>query len=129
MKRHIDLSIKDDPKLQEFLQWIDRKTHSVEARYKPAAIRAYYCAIDPTIDPTLYLAAFLDSAFDSALALAIDLDLDYQLAFALDVTRPLHSVLDLAVNLDQSSEFQRQLKQLSDRHPDTSPENQENFEQ
>ena len=40
MKSYIDSLIKDDPKLQQFLQWIDRKTQSVKARYGPVAVRA-----------------------------------------------------------------------------------------
>jgi predicted NACHT family NTPase len=42
MKKQIDRHIADDEKLQQFLTWINEKSCSVETRYKPAAVRAFY---------------------------------------------------------------------------------------
>ena len=168
MKSHIDSLIKDDPKLQQFLQWVDRKTQSVKARYKPVAIRAYYLdlalALDFTLDFTrtfdftraFDLAFDFTRAFDLALdftrAYALDRHLEFDLDHALDdhafdrdldIDLALSRALDLSLDLDldlslyfdraitraQGLKFKHQLKQLSDRLPDTSSDNRENSKQ
>ena len=58
MKQQIDRMLVGDEKLQRFLAWVEQKARSVEASYKPAAIRAFYLAL--------------------ALALALDLDPELQ---------------------------------------------------
>ena len=143
MKSHIDPLIKDDPKLQQFLQWIDRKTQSVKARYKPVAVRAYYLALglaralNRALALDLYraLARGRDRALDlnlyRVLALDRDLALDLALDRALDLDQGLERALARALDLDyaQDVEFKYQLKQLSDRLPDTSSDNRENSKQ
>jgi predicted NACHT family NTPase len=42
MKQEIDGMLAQDEKLQRFLGWVEEKSRSVEVRYKPAAVRAYY---------------------------------------------------------------------------------------
>jgi predicted NACHT family NTPase len=45
MKQEIDGMLAQDEKLQRFLGWVEEKSRSVEVRYKPAAVRAYYLAL------------------------------------------------------------------------------------
>lgn len=45
MKQAVDGLLEDSDKLQEFLSWVDDKAESVDSIHKPAAIRAFYCAI------------------------------------------------------------------------------------
>ncbi len=132
MKRHIDLSVKDDPKLQEFLQWVDRKTHSVKAEAKSVVVRTYYFDRALDLNRTLALASALDDRAldDHALdrALDLDLDLDHALdrAVALDRfhDRTFARLHTLVFTLTaQRSEFQCQFKQLSDRLPNQSQKN------
>ena len=153
MKSHVDLLIKDDPKLQQALQWVDRKTQSVKARYKPVAMRAYYFALD--LADSLDLACAIDRDFDRdvdrdldpdrdlnldhaiarviALDLPVDIILDCSLDFALDSGRGRDRdrviAIALAIDLAKDIEFKYQLKQLSDHLPDLSPENQKIFQQ
>ncbi|MBD2168927.1 NACHT domain-containing NTPase [Calothrix membranacea FACHB-236] len=42
MKQQIDALLATDEKLQQFLVWVGLKSNSVEAPYKPAAVRAFY---------------------------------------------------------------------------------------
>jgi hypothetical protein len=170
MKRHIDRSIKDDPKLQQFLQYIDRKTQSVKARYKPVAIRAYYLDLDlflfrdfdlniflslgPDFFPDLGidfhqdfvlhydLARTIDRVIDRDNVLALDLALDLELALDLTLAhaiplslsfsqsilvRYLAHCLAHAIALSQGNKLKYQVKQLSDRLPDNSSDNEEDF--
>ncbi|MEI2581804.1 NACHT domain-containing protein [Scytonema sp. PRP1] len=46
MKGKIDGLLTEDEKLQRFLEWVTEKSSSVNAPYKPAAIRAHYFALD-----------------------------------------------------------------------------------
>jgi predicted NACHT family NTPase len=141
MKSAIDRLMAQDEKLQEFLGWLEEKSCSVEAPYKPAAIRAYYLARvlarDRALD--LDLTLDLDRALDRALNLARALDLD--LARVLDLARAraraltldLDLTLDLTLTLDLarkigSADLQKSLQKLNDRLPDFSSENQNNFE-
>jgi len=81
MKHQIDSILAQDEELQRFLSWVEQKSRSVEAPYKPAAIRAFYLA------PVLSI----DVDFARILAGTLDLDLDRYLvcARALDNTRAL----------------------------------------
>ncbi|MER3435567.1 MAG: hypothetical protein C4288_19770, partial [Leptolyngbya sp. ERB_1_1] len=88
IKRTIDCSVSQDAKLQEFLTWTQEKTESINAPYKPAAIRAFY--FDRTHD--LALDHDHDHDHDHARDLALNHALD--LAFALDLA--LDHALDLA---------------------------------
>ena len=63
MKQQIDGLIADDTKLQTVLSWANKKGTSVEAPYKPAAVRAFYFAL------ALDLARDLDRDLDRDLAL------------------------------------------------------------
>ena len=116
MKSHIDSLIKDNPKLQQFLQWIDLKTQSVKARYKPVAIRAYYLAharlrdralvIEVVLDPT---ALVIEVALDPT---ALDLELDHTLVIDRDLDRAL----------SHGSEFHRSIELNNDPDFAVAPE-------
>ena len=98
MKQSIDEMLAADKNLQQFLLWINQKSSSVEALYKPAAVRAFYfslvfsfvhnshtsyqCPKDFENDSTLYF------GFDPDLARALGFRfrLDYDSNFTLDLT-------------------------------------------
>jgi predicted NACHT family NTPase len=107
MKQQIDDRLAGDEKLQQFLTWVEQKSSSVTAPYKPAAIRAFYYALD--------LARDLDRDRDLALDLALDRDLDRD--------------RDLALDLALDPELQRSLQSLKDQLLENSRENRENFKQ
>jgi predicted NACHT family NTPase len=151
MKREIDGLLAQDEKLQEFLCWVEKKSCSVEAPYKPAAIRAYYLDLDLVRARALALDRALVRALDLHLVrdLVHALDLDRARARALDLDRALARALDLDLDLDlflvrdldraldldraralarkiESTDLQESLQQLKDRLPDFS-ENHNNF--
>jgi nucleotide-binding universal stress UspA family protein len=107
MKQRTDALLAKDEKLQQFLLWLSHKPFAVEVSYKPAAVRAFYFALDRALDRALV--RVLDPALDRALDLALDLALiralDPTLDLALDLTldraleRNLDPVLDLALDL------------------------------
>jgi predicted NACHT family NTPase len=76
MKLQIDSLLAQDEKLQQFLTWVEQKSRSVDAPYKPAAIRAFYLA--RARDLALDLALDLARARDLALALAHHRDPELQ---------------------------------------------------
>jgi predicted NACHT family NTPase len=157
MKRQIDGLLAEDKRLQEFLAWVKQKAESVEAPYKPAAVRAFYLALDPDLGRALAfdvapdfarlfnLGRALDHALDLGRALAFDVALDHTLdlgrALTFDVAldRALVLNLDHALNLafydvaldcgGLDRELQHKLQQLKEQLPDTSYENRENCEQ
>ena len=111
MKQRIDELLSRDEKLQQFLKWVQQKSESVEAPYKPAAVRAFYFALDLSynldldlshnLDLSLDLARAFDHdrarALDRALALDLDHDLDLARAFAHNLDHDLDH--DLALDL------------------------------
>jgi predicted NACHT family NTPase len=76
MKQEIDNLLAGDEKLQQFLAWAEEKSHSVEAPYKPAAVRAFYSyfalihsCIKELIHPNRSILAYvIDSDFRSDIA-------------------------------------------------------------
>ena len=46
MKQTADRLLQADPKLQDLLHWVTRKSEAVDAPYKSAAIRAFYLDLD-----------------------------------------------------------------------------------
>jgi predicted NACHT family NTPase len=153
MKEKIDEILAQDEKLQEFLGWVEGKSSSVEAPYKPASVRAYYQDHDFDPDLDLDLACALDRALARALALERDGDRALDLACALDLDRALVRALvralgralaldfafvgELELDLDralaraheiESADLQKSLQQRKDQLPDLSSENHNNFE-
>jgi predicted NACHT family NTPase len=140
MKHQIDSILAQDEKLQQFLSWIEQKSGSMEAPYKPAAIRAFYfdlafdCALARTLSLTLARDLDRDFAHDLDRDFAYDLARDLALAFALsldlDLTRDLDHTfivdvnfrtfkrdLDRAITLALDPELKHRLQQLQDQIP------------
>ena len=76
MKQQVDKIICVSDNLQQFLNWVKEKSISVEVPYKPAAVRAFYFALDGAFDHALNHALdhTLGYAFDNALDRALDPD-------------------------------------------------------
>jgi predicted NACHT family NTPase len=84
MKQQVDALLSTDEDLLRFHSWVDEKSCSVKAPYKPAAIRAFYCNV--VHDLNYELAYDLASDGENEVAVAfihtlaydpnIDLDLD-----------------------------------------------------
>jgi predicted NACHT family NTPase len=106
MKKQIDGLIVDNNKLQDFLNWINKKSLAVASKHKLYNVRAFYFDLDIARKPnsiggTLDLARLLDAGFtrelcaDLALDLALDraLTLNYILSFASQPLRVFKNVL------------------------------------
>ena len=145
MKREIDVLLAEDEKLQQVLDWVGKKSSSVEAHYKPAAVRAYYLdlafILARDIDRNLSLACSLD--LDLTLAGTHTLDLDFDISLDIALTRALlfdifdinrthtfifkRNLLDRVLALEtKSTDLQKLLQQLKDQFPDSST-NHNNF--
>lgn len=115
MKREIDGILAKDEKLQQFLTFVEQKSYSTKASYKPAAIRAFYLtldrdhtrALDYALGLYLYGALYLDIEF--ALALALDHALDHALYREVDLDRELDRDRELDIELDLDLELYRAL--------------------
>ena len=153
MKQRNDQLLAGDPKLQQFLMWVQQKSSAVEVPYRPTAVRAFYFALalalaldlDLDLDLDLALALALDRTLDIDLDLALDLALARALALAHSRSLDLDLALDLALaralaldralararalSLALDSELQRRLRELKNQRPDTSWKNRENFKQ
>ena len=106
MKQQIDKLLGDDEKLQQYLTWVEEKSKSVEAPYKPAAVRAYYFERDRDIN------------IDFFLTLALDQNLTF-----IEVERPYLSqdfsrYLILTITLDHDDYLRRKMQQLNNELPD-----------
>jgi predicted NACHT family NTPase len=145
MKQHVDALLAEDEKLQKFLYWVDEKSCSVKAPYKPAAVRAFYFVFDRHLDlkfrlnpdgniePYLDLDLYLDLVlrfkpdrqlnFDRNLDLSLDLNIDLVLSNRdgnLDLAPILNRILNIArkFNSDKfNSELQDKLQQLEAHLP------------
>jgi len=156
IKQSIDRSISGEATLNQFLTWVLQKADAIQTNDKPAALRAFYFALDRDLDRNLDLsqahALALDFArpLDLARALApnlarasdltLDLDLDLDLTRAyvrarvhacdldLALARALTRDLDLAHHLACALDYELavKLKQLETKLP--SPENWLHFQ-
>lgn len=88
----LDDLVRDDAELVAFFDWAARKAASVEADYKPAALRSYYCHL------TQVLARARARAF--ALVLNLDLALDLDLVRDRDLDRVLDFILGIGLAFD-----------------------------
>lgn len=84
MKQQTDLLVADDPDLQTFLTWVDKKTISVEAFYKPLVIRALYFSRARAVDFSCGITRTLNLATSLALDLDLDLEVNFDLGFGVD---------------------------------------------
>ncbi|MBW4490406.1 MAG: NACHT domain-containing NTPase [Trichocoleus desertorum ATA4-8-CV12] len=106
-KFRIDKMLATDEKLQQFLNWVQQKSCSANVPYKPAAVRAFYFALE--IAQTLNLDRFFNLDLDHALKLArtvdegldLDLDLDLGLDFGLARSRIYAHALNFDCNDDR----------------------------
>lgn len=127
MKGEIDRLLMGDEKLQRFLVWLQEKSRSVNASYKPVAIRAFYLDLDLARDLDLALARDLDLALDRDLDLAHFLAFARDLDLALDLDLDLAHFLALARELDLNSQLKHKLQELKEELPVLSRHIRENF--
>ena len=135
MKQQIDSIVASELKLQQFLCWIRQKSLSVQAAYKPAAVRVFYFAHE--LLPDRYLARVLDhdlaSASDLALILLSSWDRDLLLALDLakntlvfgnelkinrDRTRTIICSLSYVYNYDIEPQLKYEVQELIVQLPD-----------
>jgi predicted NACHT family NTPase len=135
MKQRIDSIVASEWKLQQFLCWLRQKSLSVQAAYKPAAVRAFYFAHE--LLPDRYLARVLDhdlaSASDLALILLSSWDRDLLLALDLakntlvfgnelkinrDRTRTIICSLSYVYNYDIEPQLKYEVQELIVQLPD-----------
>ncbi|WP_009633415.1 NACHT domain-containing protein [Synechocystis sp. PCC 7509] len=122
LKDQIDALVADNKKLQNFIKWIDNKSHAVSSKHKLNKVRAFYLDLDiarkqNSVGGTLDLARLIDNKFtrelcpDLALDLALDraLTLNYILDFASQPVRVFKNVLDRTKQ--RSHNVNRELKQ------------------
>jgi adenylate kinase family enzyme len=124
IKSSIDLLLKSDSLLQQFLKWLNQKSLSVNVNKKNAVIRVFYCHLILARDLDL------DYSFDpDNLALDFWIDFDLNKIFDFDIDIDINHILAVARARTQNLDFQHQLKELQDRLPDTSQENDYWFQQ
>lgn len=151
MKQQIDIFVAANKKLRQCLKWVSQKYYSVQVRYKPAAVRAFYFAleIDPAFElaiaPDLYRALNFALEIDRAPNLSLDRALTLTFDRALDRSFDVDDVLDRAVKRDldvddpeftlncalvraSDPELKQALQQLKDQLPDPHGE-KERFKQ
>jgi predicted NACHT family NTPase len=127
LKVKADEGLKDDPKLQSYLTWVQEKSSSVFSELELWEVRRFY------FDLARVLTRFLGIDRSRPRLLDIDLDLSRVLALALTSTLDLALSLGVALALALASapdpEFKQQLQQLDNALPDTSAENLPNLQE
>ncbi|MUG92830.1 NACHT domain-containing protein [Scytonema sp. UIC 10036] len=110
MKDKIDGILSIDENLHNFLEWINQKSHSVKACYKPAAIRGFYFALEQRLiikgneqNQNVYQSDMLVQQFQ--LASKIDKFLEYSLTLELDIDYAQELALDIE-DLENSWDYQ-----------------------
>jgi predicted NACHT family NTPase len=128
MKQRIDSIVEDDQKLQQFLEWVQVKSASVESTNKPAVIRAFYQALTLTLDHTFTVELFCHAlAFDFALINALDLALDFDLDIVVDLNHGLDRFLEHGLIFAEDPESKSQMQEIRYRLPDS--KNRDRFQQ
>jgi predicted NACHT family NTPase len=109
MKQQIDRIVAVDPKLQQFLEWLDQKSQMVGAGHDTAVVRAYY------FDRVLELN--FDNALSGAINDAMDVNLDRTLELAQELLRTLATLQDpeLMHNRSFTSSFEMNQALASER--------------
>jgi predicted NACHT family NTPase len=94
-KLYIDLRLVQDKKIQQFLEWVNQKSSSVQVSYKLAAVRAFYLNLDFDRDP--------DCRADRNQKLHLHWSLDQSLYInrGLDMSDDFYIDIDLYHALDQ----------------------------
>ncbi|MDZ8236671.1 MAG: NACHT domain-containing NTPase [Nostoc sp. ChiQUE01a] len=155
MKQQINNLLADDEKLQQFLTWINQKSCSVETRYKPVAVRAFYFSLslylsrsldrdlfldlyrglslsldrDRSLDRDLSRDLYRDRDRDLDRGLSLDLYLSRDLSLSLDLSRDfsLPLFLDRDRDLSLDLELKRSLQRLRDQLPDPRADREKSF--
>jgi predicted NACHT family NTPase len=132
MKQHVDALLAEDEKLQKFLYWVDEKSRSVEAPYKPASVRAFYFSLDRALDRTLDRALGLRTlshayVLDDTLSDTLSRALDRTLSLSLNFSRTLDFFRTLDFSRALNSELRDKLQQLEPHLPTASDNNRENI--
>lgn len=86
MKQQIDRIVVGDPKLKQFLEWLDQKSQTVGSAHDTAVVRAYY------FDRVLELN--FDNTLSGAINDAMDVNLERTLELALELLRTLDTLQD-----------------------------------
>ena len=104
LKIQLDLLIKQESYLQEFLQFINTKANSLSVIYKTSAVRAFYFSLFHNRD--LNLAITLDDRLASSLDQELALDLALARAFAMAENLVKNPTIKQIINFSFSLEFE-----------------------
>ena len=126
LKLQVDAILKEDSKLQEFLQFIEAKEKALSLPYKPAAVRAFYFSLFHNRDLNLAIAIEPQLARGLPNDLALDLALERASALASSLVKnpEIEQILNFSFalefesNLILSSEMQQALNSLKQELPD-----------
>jgi hypothetical protein len=88
MKERIDGMLAGDEELQSFLIWAKDKTNSIQSKYKPVAVRAFYAYVE-----------IFDLIPAILLAFTVDPTLDHKLDSNLYLNRTIDLIIDLTIDL------------------------------
>ena len=126
MQEEVANIIAQEPKLQQFLNYINQKEKLISAPYHPAAIRAFYYSLIQHHDLNLTLS--LDANFASDLSEEIALDLAFMrlldISFALSRKQELKRILNFNFALDfehifpANNNLRQSFKKLKQQLPD-----------
>ncbi|MGI0494023.1 NACHT domain-containing protein [Alkalinema pantanalense CENA528] len=98
IKQAIDQMVAQDSQLQTFLDWVNQKTNTLAASYKPAAVRMFYLGLSLALTSAPSCDLARARTLDAALAIDVTLDLDFD--FNLDLDFALVRVLARALDFD-----------------------------
>ena len=101
MKQRTDALVASDEKLQQFLMWVNEKSLSVDLPYKPAAVRAFYCAV--AVGRDIGLPFDHDRNRDIALVFNLDVysNSDFDIALDFNLSRLLVRISDFYIAIVQ----------------------------
>lgn len=126
IKKAIDDSVQGQVRIEEFLEWIDRKARSIESPYSLLAVKAFYFNL--LLDQDYNLAIALDDQLLSNRAgdIGLDLALSRDLAMAerlldkltIDRILELSFALDLERSFSLDLEFNCALQSIKQSLPD-----------
>lgn len=149
MKQQIDQLIADDQALQHYLKWVSEKSQSVDASYKPAAVRAFYFDLncdyhyenifDIPPDCIIGLDCAIDRALEWAFNLVRSFDCDFNSNFAIYYNRAivlssactidsaLSHACEIALASGEEHTLQGKLRELTNQLPEPSEGNWRQF--
>ena len=126
LKQQVELILAEEPQLQEFLKFIDKKVKALSLPYQPAAVRAFYFSLFHNRD--LNLAIALDSKLakelDNNLALDLALERAFAIALSLVANPDIKQILNLSFSLEfesnpaLSADMKQALQSLKQQLPD-----------